>query len=181
MAIPRVSRSVSLVLAALLTTVLLPLALAPAPASAATRLPGRSGAESSIMKTIRTLINAERRQHGLRPVSRNADLENSARLHDVNMARANELSHQLTGEPDFGRRIKNAGYRWTWAGENIAWNSRMTRAGVVQLQKIMYGEHAPNNGHRLNILNRHFRNVGVDVYFDRAHHKVWLTTDFGNR
>jgi uncharacterized protein YkwD len=43
----------------------------------------------------------------------------------------------------------------------------------------MYNEKAPNNGHRLNILSSKFRQVGVDVYLDRTHHKVWLTTDFG--
>jgi uncharacterized protein YkwD len=45
----------------------------------------------------------------------------------------------------------------------------------------MYNETPPNDGHRLNILNTHYRNVGVDVYFDKVHHKLWLTTDFGHR
>ncbi len=54
----------------------------------------------------------------------------------------------------------------------------MTLGGVVILEKMLYGEKAPNNGHRLNILSKHYRNAGMDVYFDPKHHKVWLTTDF---
>jgi uncharacterized protein YkwD len=57
----------------------------------------------------------------------------------------------------------------------------MNTGGVRRLETLMYHEKAPNDGHRRNILNSHFRNVGVDVYIDRAHHKVWLTTDFGRR
>jgi uncharacterized protein YkwD len=51
----------------------------------------------------------------------------------------------------------------------------------VQLELLMYREKPPNDGHRRNILNHGFRNVGVDIYVDAAHHKLWLTTDFGSR
>ena len=64
-------------------------------------------------------------------------------------------------------------------GQNSNGDGVMTQTGVLSLQKVMYNEKAPNNGHRLNILSSRFRNVGVDVYMDWAHHKVWLTTDFG--
>ncbi|HEY3750595.1 MAG TPA: CAP domain-containing protein, partial [Pseudonocardiaceae bacterium] len=104
----------------------------------------------------------------------------SARRHNVTMARYNTMSHQLPGEPYFGTRMTNAGYTWSWAGENIGWNSAMNTRGVVTLEKLMYNETAPNNSHRLNILNWHFRNVGVDVYLDKVHHKAWLTTDYGH-
>ena len=55
----------------------------------------------------------------------------------------------------------------------------MTRPGLRYLQAEMFHEKAPNNGHRLNILDRSFRNVGIDVYFDHKHHKMWFTQDFG--
>jgi uncharacterized protein YkwD len=57
----------------------------------------------------------------------------------------------------------------------------MTSGGVLLLQRLMYNERPPENGHRVNILNRHFRDVGIDIYMDRVHHKVWMTTDFGHR
>jgi uncharacterized protein YkwD len=65
------------------------------------------------------------------------------------------------------------------AGENIGWNSAQNRPGLRALQLEMYREKAPDNGHRLNILDRSFRNVGIDVYFDKSHGKMWFTQDFG--
>jgi uncharacterized protein YkwD len=126
------------------------------------------------------VINNERAAHGLRPVHMSPALQLSARRHNVRMAAYDEMSHQLPGEPYFGRRITLAGYYWNYAGENIAWNSEMTQAGVVLLERLMYNEKAPYDEHRQNILSRHYRHVGVDVYMDRTNHKVWLTTDFGH-
>jgi uncharacterized protein YkwD len=149
------------------------------PASAA--VPPRTTIERQIAWSIKAIINNERAAHGLAPMHMSFDLMLSARRHNVTMARYDTMSHQLPGEPYFGRRMILAGYNWNYAGENIAWNSDMSKAGVVLLQNLMYHEKAPYNDHRLNILSRHYRNVGVDVYMDKTHHKVWLTTDFGHR
>jgi uncharacterized protein YkwD len=151
---------------------------AAAPASAS--LPPRTLLEAEIAVVIKNVINVERAVHGLAPVRMSAKIQLAARRHNVTMASYNTMSHQLPGEPYFGRRITLAGYYWNYAGENIAWNSEMNLAGVVLLQRLMYREKPPYDAHRLNILNRHYRHVGVDVYMDRVHHKVWLTTDFGH-
>jgi len=136
--------------------------------------------EQSISKVIVLMLNAERVGHGLRPLTVAYALQLSARRHDQAMAAANVMSHQLPGEPNFAVRIYRAGYDWVWAGENIAWNSEMNTTGVKVLESLMYHEVAPNNGHRLNILNSHFKNVGIDVLLDWTHHKVWMTEDFGS-
>ena len=65
-------------------------------------------------------------------------LQSSAHGHDLAMAAANQLSHQLPGEPDLGTRETNAGVSWTAAGENIGWTSDMTQAGAL----VDRGEHA---------------------------------------
>jgi uncharacterized protein YkwD len=150
-------------------------------APAAASLPAVTTVENTIAWAIKRLVNVERALHGLPQVFMDKQLRVSARRHNVAMANANEMSHQLPGEPWFGRREQLAGYWWSWAGENIGWNSDMTLSGVTLLQRLMYNEKPPNDGHRVNILNSHYRNVGVDVYFDKVHHKVWLTTDFGHR
>jgi len=146
---------------------------------AAASIPPRTALEKTIDWAIFDMINAERAAHGLRPLTMSPALRLSSRRHNLHMAAYNEMSHQLPGEPNFAQREQNAGYNWSWAGENIAWNSDMSLAGVKLLERIMYNEKPPDDGHRLNILNTHFRNVGVDVYMDKTHHKVWLTTDFG--
>lgn len=170
----RLLAAVALVLALFATS------LAAAPSSSAATM-HRRAKEARIARAVVHLMNAERAVHGLSPLHYNKKLRRAARWHNLTMAQFNTMSHQLPGEAYFAKRIWRAGYHWSWAGENIGWNSRMTKAGVLQLQKFMYHEQAPYNGHRLNILSPHYRSVGIDVYLDRAHHKVWLTTDFGRR
>lgn len=150
-----------------------------APAEAATH--ARSKSERRISTAVLKLLNTERHAHHLPALRSNAHLKKSARRHDAAMARHNAMSHRLPGEAYFANRISKAGYHWRYAGENIGWNSRMSKAGVLQLERIMYKERAPYNGHRLNILDRHYRDVGIDVYLDKKHHKVWLTVDFGHK
>ncbi|MDT4911616.1 MAG: hypothetical protein QOC66_744 [Pseudonocardiales bacterium] len=173
---PRGIRRIAVALAALIGVLATLLTSAP-PASA---LPARTALESSIAWAVKNLVVVERTLNGVGYVSMNQHLQLSARRHNVTMARYNTMSHQLPGEPYFGTRMTQAGYYWSYAGENIAWNSAMTKTAALSLQKMMYNEKAPYNGHRLNILNRHFRNVGVDVYLDWTHHKLWLTVDFGH-
>jgi uncharacterized protein YkwD len=141
-------------------------------------VPPRTDLEKKIDWFILRLVNRERSVYGLRPLRMAPALRLSARRHNMDMAAFNEMSHQLPGEPDFAQRITNAGYHWSWAGENIAWNSDMTLSGVALLERLMYREKPPDDAHRLNILSTHYRNIGVDVLLDKAHNKIWLTTDF---
>lgn len=109
----------------------------------------------------------------------NVKLIHSAHRHDLRMARRNVLSHQLPGEPFFAKRITNAGYHWRSAGENIGYTSAHSLKGLLALEDAMFHEKPPDNGHRLNIINRKFRHVGIDVIWDRTHHRLWFTQDFG--
>jgi len=124
-------------------------------------------------------LNAERAANGLPALKLNAQLVSSAHTHNLAMAKANTLSHQLPGEAGLGARITAAGYRWTAAGENIAYNGNRSQAGMIAMQKAMYNETPPNDGHRRNILSTSFTEVGVDVIDDSVHGKAWLVTDFG--
>ena len=130
-------------------------------------------------RTMLKLLNRERAAHHLRALTMNSDLVTSAHRHNLAMAKADEMSHQCKGEKFFADRISAAGYNWMSAGENIGWNSNMNRPGLRYLEREMYHEKAPDNGHRLNILDHSFRNVGIDVYFDKRHDKMWFTQDFG--
>jgi uncharacterized protein YkwD len=124
-------------------------------------------------------LNDERASHGLSALKMNSKLVDAAHTHNLAMAKANTLSHQLSGEAALGSRVSDAGYRWSSVGENIAYNSDRSQSGVLAVQKAMYNEKPPNDGHRENILNKSFVDVGIDVINDSAHGKVWLVTDFG--
>ena len=139
---------------------------------------GVSTATASIAAAVVAAINSARAQQGLPALTVSADLQASAHAHDLAMATANQLSHQLPGEPDIGARETNAGVTWTAAGENIGWTTDMTQAGALSIEASMVGERPPNDGHRRNILSSTFTVIGVDIYLDPAHGRLWLTEDF---
>jgi uncharacterized protein YkwD len=147
------------------------------------RLPAPSGVdESRVAMAVLGTLDAERHAHGLASLRMDAELISSAHQHDLTMAAQNEMSHQLPGEAVFSTRISDAGYDWSSAGENIGWNSVMTTAGARQLEYDMYDEGPPPAGqinHYANIVNHSYQDVGIDVWYDNVHHKLWLTEDFG--
>ena len=124
-------------------------------------------------------LNSERAEHGLRALKMNSELVSAAHKHNLAMAKANTLSHQLNGEAALGSRVSAAGYSWSAVGENVAYNGRRSEDGVLAVQKAMYNEQPPNDGHRKNILSKTYVDVGIDVISDSVHDKVWLVTDFG--
>jgi uncharacterized protein YkwD len=156
------------------------------PSQAARSTPSKTTSSSSSYDTrsdwadaVLDELNDERASHGLSALKLNSKLSSSAHTHNLAMAKANTLSHQLSGEAALGSRVSAAGYGWSMVGENIAYNSDRSESGVLAVQKAMYNEKPPNDGHRENILDKKFEDVGIDVINDSAHGKVWLVTDFG--
>lgn len=100
--------------------------------------------------------NAERTQRGLNPLAVNVQLSNAAKMHAHNMASYGELSHELNikGQGSLTDRLNVAGYQYRAAGENIAWN--------YQSQSVVEGW-MNSSGHRRNILNKNFTEIGVGV------------------
>jgi uncharacterized protein YkwD len=103
------------------------------------------------------LLNNERRSHGIRPFRDNGRLDLASQRHANDMSRRNYFEHG-----DFVGRIKAARYlrgaRGYTLGENIAWGSwdYATPANIVDGWM-----HSP--GHRDNILNGRFRDIGLGV------------------
>jgi uncharacterized protein YkwD len=140
---------------------------------------GSSGTVSAqAIEAVFSLLNSERAANGLPALHLNADLTASAHTHNLAMAAANTLSHQLPGEADPFTRMTNAGYKWSAAAENIGETSVTNSSGALDLETSMYGEQPPNDGHRLNILGPYV-DVGIDVIIDSATGLLWLTEDFG--
>jgi uncharacterized protein YkwD len=152
---------------------------APAPAPTVRSEATQSGGSGtpSMAASVLSALNSERRAHGLAALTMNSDLLSSAHRHNLAMAVANTMSHQLPGEAVFSTRIANAGYRWNACAENIGWNSDMSTGGALDLEYAMYAE-GPGGGHYQNIVGQ-YQDVGVDVWLDAVHHKLWLTEDFG--
>jgi uncharacterized protein YkwD len=135
--------------------------------------------EARLEASMLVRFNAERKANHLPALRANKNLDKSATAHSLAMAQANTMSHQLRAEANFGDRILKAGYNWQAAAENVGWSTDKSTHGILVLEQMMYNEKAPNNGHRLNILSTNYRDIGIDVYVDTVHNKIWFTQDMG--
>ena len=99
------------------------------------------------------LVNQERAKVGCSPLAMNTALNNAALGHSEDMARNDFFSHTGSDGSLPWDRMTRAGYQWSGAGENIA-------AGYVTPEDVMNGWMG-SAGHRANILNCSFRDIGV--------------------
>ncbi|WP_457573798.1 CAP domain-containing protein [Desulfolithobacter sp.] len=87
---------------------------APAPSSQTTERWSR------LEQEILILINGQRLMHQLLPLRPDPRLYRAALLHSREMTHLRRLTHQSRDGLDFSDRIKEQGYHWTRAGENVA-------------------------------------------------------------
>jgi uncharacterized protein YkwD len=126
-------------------------------------------------KRLLTLHNNARKNHGLRPLCVSRALQKAARAHSEDMIRRDYFSHYTKGtNEDACARIRRFGYRWSYCGENIGYNATPRR---------MFRSWMGSSGHRRNILDPKFRNVGIGArtgYYFRSKTTMY-TVDFGTR
>ena len=135
--------------------------------SSATAPSGNAAAEAEVV----SLVNAERAKAKCAAVTVDSRLVAAARGHSADMAARNFFSHTTPEGVDFAARITKAGYRWSGAGENIAKGQR-TPADVMK-------SWMNSAGHKANILNCGFKNLGVGVAADSTGAPIW-TQDFAS-
>ncbi|MEU5882484.1 CAP domain-containing protein [Spirillospora sp. NPDC047279] len=102
-----------------------------------------------------SLTNAERARKGCGPVTIDSRLQTAAQRHSADMVARDYFSHSSPDGKGPGDRITAAGYRWSTYGENIA-AGQPTPASVVSAWMN-------SSGHRANILNCSFKNIGVGL------------------
>ena len=158
-----------------------PLAAVSPGASAATAAPSASQLVAWADYMLK-MMNSQRLHNHVHSLGMEAHLQLAAARHDGYMARTNTMSHRLPGEPDLAPRIVAAGYpsSWCWVAENVGWTTDISQNGIAWLQNYMYNERPPENGHRLNILNPHLKQVGITIKWDERDRKIWFTQDFGS-
>ncbi|MFJ8743316.1 CAP domain-containing protein [Embleya sp. NPDC127516] len=114
-----------------------------------------------------SLVNQERAKAGCSALTVNTKLTAAALQHSQDMAAHANMSHTGSDGSDPGERITRAGYTWTTYGENIA-------HGYSTPQQVMTGwMNSP--GHRQNILNCAFKEIGVGL----AGPNSYWTQNFG--
>jgi uncharacterized protein YkwD len=113
--------------------------------------------------------NRERAARGLPALAISPKLQQAAQAHADFMAKAGRMAHQGIGDGSPWDRIQAAGYRYSTAGENIAWNYQ----GVAAVMAGWMGD-AP---HRANVLGN-FREAGLAVSYGAKGDPYWCA-DFG--
>ncbi|HET6529650.1 MAG TPA: CAP domain-containing protein [Actinoplanes sp.] len=137
-----------------------------APTSAPAPPSGNAAAEAEVVR----LVNVERQQAGCGPLTSDDRLQAAARAHSADMAARDYFSHTTPEGVEFATRITAAGYAWRGAGENIAKGYRTPEAVMTGWMN--------SAGHKANILNCGFRDLGVGVAADTGGTLLW-TQDFG--
>ena len=140
---------------------------------------GRISLDAKEYETYR-LHNQMRRDRGLPAFCVDPKLTRAAEAHSRDMMQRGYFSHVTKGSgTTFDQRLKRAGYGYKTAGENIAWGS-----GPYATPSNRMAAWMKSDGHRVNILNRKFREIGIaavsGTYRQYEGATMW-TADFGTR
>ncbi|MFJ8311865.1 MULTISPECIES: sigma-70 family RNA polymerase sigma factor [unclassified Streptomyces] len=127
--------------------------------------------EASVAQDVLALVNSERSKAGCSALTSNPKLYSAALKHSEAMAAQNFFDHTDPSGAGPGERITAAGYQWSTYGENIA---RGQQDAAAVMDSWM---HSP--GHRANILNCAFKEIGVGVHYGSG--GPWWTQDFGTK
>jgi uncharacterized protein YkwD len=147
--------------------------------------PTRANAEV-VRAAVLCLHNAERARHGLPALRENPRLRRAAERHAEHMVAARFFDHTTPAGATMLDRIRRTGYTsgaraWS-VGENIAWGSGRL-ASAAQIERAWMR----SAGHRANILQRSFREIGIGVQpgvpvrLSASQPGATYTTDFGFR
>jgi len=107
----------------------------------------------SIEEQVVKLCNAERAKHGLKPLTLNWQVSRVARIKSEDMRDRGYFDHQ---SPTYGSpfdMLKKFNIAYATAGENIAKGQKTAQAVVTAWMN--------SEGHRKNILNPNFTEIGV--------------------
>ncbi|MFC7184295.1 sigma-70 family RNA polymerase sigma factor [Kitasatospora paranensis] len=140
------------------------------PKPAPTRPRSAPPSNRSLQDQVLALVNTERSKAGCTPLKANGKLQSAAQGHSDDMAARNFFDHTNPDGQGPQQRIDAAGYRWSSWGENIA-------KGQADPASVM-NSWMNSPGHRANILNCGFTEIGVGVHLGSG--GPWWTQDFGS-
>lgn len=123
-------------------------------------------------KEMLRLVNNLRIKNGREPVQLNASLNQAAFDHSEDMGENNYFSHTGRNGSKFGERAKDAGYKGSPRGENIAAGRRDVAATFKQWEN--------SSGHRRNILNPNINEMGIGhAHVPGSKYRHYWTQMFG--
>lgn len=109
-------------------------------------------------ETARKLINAYRKEKGLKPLKLNAELTAAAKAHSRDLAKWDRISHYGSDGSNPWDRVKRTGYHARLAAENVG-------TGQVDFKEVLRGwEESP--GHNKNLLLADASHMGIALVQD---------------
>jgi uncharacterized protein YkwD len=139
-----------------------------APIPVSTPSPPVTEPREELSSQVVTLTNEARVSRSLRALVVSPRLTEAARLHAEQMASWQRLAHTIEGAryPTMQSRLQAAGYAYTSAAENVAWNQRSA-------QQVM-ATWLNSSGHRANILDPALTEIGVAVAYSLKGEPYWI-------
>ena len=137
-----------------------------------TTTPGGAGATTpssgNVASDVVRYTNEARVRNRLPPLATNAKLMEAARIQAQQMAQAQRADHTISGAqyPTLQSRLNAAGYDYSNAAENVAWNQR-DAASVVNTWMN-------SSGHRANILDPNLREIGAAMVRSSKGEPYWV-------
>lgn len=128
--------------------------------------------EEAMLNEVLRLTNLERSSRGISPLSRNRMLDIAADMHSENMGIHDIYGHTGHDGSSPGDRISGAGYNWTTYGENIY------KSPFTAVEAVTGWMNSP--GHRANILNPNFNEIGLGYSYDAASATTYWTQKFAS-
>lgn len=119
-------------------------------------------------QTAGNLLNSDRARYGLAPLTVDPELCRIARIKSQDMLGNQYFAHTSPTYGDVRSMLRQFGYAYTAAGENIAHHATVEKAQAAFLS---------SPGHRRNIMNEAYTKVGLGVAID-AQGYVYLTQIF---
>ena len=121
----------------------------------------------------RDLINAYRKEKGLKPLKLNAALTEAAKAHSRDLAKWDRISHYGSDGSNPWDRVKRAGYNAKLAAENVG-------TGQATIEEVMRGWQA-SPGHNKNLLLADAVEMGIALVQEpRTEFKTFWTLVVGS-
>lgn len=142
----------------------------PTPAPTIPSNPSPSSGLTSDEAKMVNLVNQARTEQGVKPLSVNSQLVTLARRKSQDMVAKKYFSHT---SPTYGSpfdMMKNAGVKYSTAGENIA-GAATTESAHQSLMN--------SPGHRANILNSGFNQIGIGIASGSQYGKMFTQMFIG--
>lgn len=122
--------------------------------------------ESTQADEVLKLVNQERKKQGLAALTLSSKLTSVANTKAKDMAVNKYFAHE---SPTYGtpfQMLQQFGVKYSYAGENIA-------AGQKTSQQVM-NSWMNSSGHRANILNKNYTQLGVGFYAGGSYDTYWV-------